>query len=89
MAGKRPDINIVLKGKDSGRNQGFMAFWESQYGFNGKFDRTVKSITFEVDGKEVTLTDFETVYINMYDNRESDDQQASEPSSPDKENIPF
>lgn len=91
MAGKKPDINIVVKGKDSGRTMNFLAYWQNENGlFSGKLSEDVAKIVL-ANGQVITP---DACYFNLYDNREEKEKPQSTSNAAyegdgDPEQIPF
>ncbi len=81
-----PAFKIVLKGRDTGNLIPLAAFWPSgkmEDAYGGSFESEIKSITVNVGGQDITISDFSTVWVNMYDNRNSAPKpQAAASSGP-------
>ena len=92
MAGKKPDINIVVKGKDSGRTMTLIAYWQNENGlFSGKMSEDIAKIVL-ANGQVITP---DACFFNLYDNREEQKEKPQSTSNAayeggdDNDQIPF
>ena len=93
MAGKKPDINVVVKGKESSRTMTLIAYWQNENGlFSGKMSNDVAKIVL-TNGQVITP---DACFFNLYDNREEKKEEKPQSTSnaayeggDDNDDIPF
>ena len=90
MAGKKPDINVVVKGKESSRTMTLIAYWQNENGlFSGKMSNDVAKIVL-ANGQVITP---DACFFNLYDNREEEKPQSTSNAAyeggDDNDDIPF